>query len=240
MQAVVLAGGKGTRLMPYTTVIPKPLMPIGDVPILELVIHQLKHYGFTEIIITVGHLANLIMAVFGNGEKLGVRIRYFIEDEPLGTAGCLALLEDLEDDFLVLNGDLLTTLNFLKLWNFHLQSGAAATISTYKRSYKIDFGVIESTQEQKMKKYIEKPTYDFKVSMGINCINKKALGWIAKGKALDMPDFMRILVEHNQRVMCFSDDCYWLDIGRMEDYAVAVREFSANKDLFLKSDKGVV
>lgn len=239
MQAVILAGGKGTRLSPYTTIIPKPLMPIGDIPILELVLTQLKYYGFKDVIITVGHLANVIMAVFGDGNKLGLNIRYFIEDKPLGTAGSLAFLDDLEDDFLVLNGDLLTTLDFSKLIGFHTKKGAQATVSIYERKVKIDFGVVEFSNNMEMKEYKEKPSFDFYVSMGINCINKKVLVFMEKGEYLDMPDLMKRLVNSNQKILCFKDNCYWLDIGRIEDYNVAVKEFSENRELFLKLHKGV-
>ncbi|MFZ2071059.1 MAG: sugar phosphate nucleotidyltransferase [Halobacteriota archaeon] len=143
MKAIILAGGKGTRLKPYTTVFPKPLMPIGDKPILEIVIRQLKSHAFDEIIITVGHLAELIMTFFTDGSKIGVKIEYSREDNPLGTAGGLGLIkEELNKTFLMMNGDVLTTLDYSDLGNYHKRNGAIATIALNKRDVKIDFGVV--------------------------------------------------------------------------------------------------
>lgn len=140
MRAVILAGGRGTRLAPYTTILPKPLMPIGDKPILDIVIRQLRHYGFTDITLAVGYLAELLMAYFGNGDRFGVNIQYSREEQPLGTAGPIALVDGLVEPFLVMNGDVLTTLNFRELMAYHRSSDAIATIATYSRSVKIDLG----------------------------------------------------------------------------------------------------
>jgi len=138
MKAVILAGGRGTRLAPYTTILPKPLMPIGDKPILDIVIRQLRYYGFTDITLAVGYLAELLVAYFGDGDRFGVTIRYSREEQPLGIAGPIALVDGLDEPFLVMNGDVLTTLNFSELMAFHRSSGAIATIATYPRSVKID------------------------------------------------------------------------------------------------------
>ena len=171
MQALILAGGKGTRLRPYTTVLPKPLMPIGDYPVLEIILRQLKRAGINEIILAVGYMSQLFQAFFQDGERYGLRISYSFEDQPLGTAGPIALaLEQLDDDFLVMNGDLLTTLNYQNLLSFHKSKRAAATIGLYQREVKVDFGVIKSDEENRLVQYVEKPIYNFSVSMGVNAI----------------------------------------------------------------------
>ena len=171
MKAVLLAGGKGRRLYPYSTVLPKPLMPIGDMPILEIIIRQLKHYGITDLVISVGHMANLIQAFFGNGERWDMSIEYSIENEPLGTAGPLKLIDSLDSDFILMNGDVLTTLNYNNLAEFHKSENSIFTVATFERTSKIDFGVLE-TNESRIVDYIEKPVYHFDVSMGVYCINE--------------------------------------------------------------------
>jgi len=234
MQAIILAGGKGTRLRPYTTVLPKPLMPVGDYPILEIIVRQLKSRGFTEIVLAVGHLSHLFQAFFQNGERFGVNIRYSFEEQALGTAGPIALaLDVLDDDFLVMNGDVLTTLNYDKLINFHRQNKAAATISVFQRKLMIDFGVIHS-RDERLENYIEKPVYDFAVSMGINVFSKDAIReFVSPGQRLDIPDLMLRLKESGRTVACYSEPCRWLDIGRIDDYQEAVTIFQSNPGEFL-------
>ena len=194
-KVVILAGGKGTRLAPYTVVFPKPLMPIGDIPILEVVIHQLSYYGFQDITMAVGHLAELVMAYFNDGDRLKVRISYSKEQKPLGTAGPLSLVPGLDDAFLVMNGDVLTDLNFARLVDFHRHNQATATIATHRRQVKIDLGVIESDNRNQIVGYIEKPTYDFRVSMGIYVFEPKVLNYIPSGEYLDFPDLVLRLLE---------------------------------------------
>jgi NDP-sugar pyrophosphorylase family protein len=235
MQALVLAGGKGTRLYPYTTVLPKPLMPVGDYPILEILLRQLKCAGVTEVILAVGYLSQLLQAFFQNGERLGLKISYSFEDKPLGTAGPIALaIDQLEQDFLVLNGDLLTTLKFGNLIHYHKEKQAAATIGLYQREVKIDFGVIETDEDQKLVRYIEKPTYHFDVSMGVNVLNKeRILPYLQPGEYLDIPDLMMKLSQDGHAVHCYRESCYWLDIGRVDDYQVAVNMFTTNPEAFI-------
>lgn len=232
-RAVILAGGKGRRLAPYTTVLPKPLMPIGDMPILEVVVRQLKYYGFTHITFSVGHLANLIQAFFGDGSSLGVKIDYSVEDTPLGTAGPLKLPHDLNDTFLVMNGDILTTLDYRSLIDFHRRSELPATISIYPREVKIDFGVIE-TGDNKLQNYIEKPTYYFTVSMGIYVFEPSVLSFMKDGEYVDIPELILRLKQGGNQVGCYKPECYWLDIGRIDDYEAAVKIFADKKDQFLK------
>lgn len=235
MQAVILAGGKGTRLRPYTTVIPKPLMPIGDMPILEIILRQLKRAGVTEVIVAVGYMGQLIEAFFQNGERLGLKMSYSFEQQALGTAGPLALVKDrLQDDFLVMNGDLLTTLDYAKLFAAHRAAGAAATIGTYEREVKIDFGVLETDDQGRLARYIEKPTYKFQVSMGVNVLNKaKVSRFLETGKYLDIPDLMTRLKDQGETVLCHREPCYWLDIGRIDDYQTANDIFESRRTEFL-------
>jgi NDP-mannose synthase len=232
MQAIILAGGKGTRLRPYTTCMPKPLVPIGDVPILEVVLKQLAHAGFKEVVITVNHLAELIMAFFKDGEKLGIKIRYSIEDIPLGTAGPLSIIEDLEDDFIVMNGDVLTTLDYNAFFKSHLSLKNDITIATYKKEVKIDLGVLK-TEDSRFVDYIEKPTYQYDVSMGIYAMKKTVLAEIPKNTHYDLPDLVLAANKKNKKIHCHKGDHYWLDIGRAEDYELANAVFKERKSEFL-------
>jgi NDP-mannose synthase len=232
MQAVILAGGKGTRLKPITASIPKPLVPLDDMPILEVVLRQLRHYGFNNVVIAVNHLAELIMAFFKNGEKLNLNITYSIEDEPLGTAGPLRLIERLEDDFIMMNGDLLTTLNYADLMQYHRSNKNDITIATYRKEINIDLGVLKIDKE-KFIDYIEKPTYHFDVSMGIYAINKRVLEHIPNNKKFDMPDFVLKARDQGSTISCYSGDYYWLDIGRMDDYEKALEIFNHRRAEFL-------
>ena len=225
MKAVILAGGKGTRLKPYTTVFPKPLMPIGDKPILEIVIRQLKSYGFNEIIMAVGHLAELFMTFFNDGSKYGIKIKYTREDKPLGTAGSLALMRDeLNEAFLMMNGDVLTTLDFSDLVNCHKRSGAIATIALNKRDVKIDFGVVELDDGSSIIGYSEKPKIDHLVSMGVYVFEPRVLEYIRPNEHLDFPYLIKELISNGETVKGYVYDGYWLDIGRLDDYERASRE----------------
>jgi NDP-sugar pyrophosphorylase family protein len=230
MRAVILAGGKGTRLKPYTTVIPKPLMPVGDRPVLELIIRQLKHFGFTQITMAVGYLAELTEAYFGDGKKYGVQIDYSREDEPLGTIGPLALIQGLEETFLVMNGDVLTDLDYAQLVDFHRKNNSTATIATFNKKVAIDLGIVEMDPTFRLKKYVEKPTLEYRVSMGIYVFEPEILTFIESNGYLDFPDLVLALVEKGKKVMGFPIEGYWLDIGRQEDYDRAQGEFDALKE----------
>jgi len=232
LKAVLLAGGKGRRLYPYSTVLPKPLMPIGEMPILEIIVRQLKHHGITELFISVGHMANLIQSFFGNGERWGVSIEYSIENEPLGTAGPIKLIDGLDEDFILMNGDLLTTLNYNNLVEFHKNKNSIFTVSTFERDSKIDFGVIK-TNDNKIVDYIEKPVYHFDVSMGIYCISPEVLNYIEKNVHLDINDLILNLVKEGKNVNSYKEDCEWLDIGRVDDYEIAADTFDKNRKHYL-------
>lgn len=226
MKAVILAGGLGTRLKPYTTVFPKPLMPIGESPILEIIIKQLKAKGFNEITLAVGHLSELIMAFFNNGSKYGLKIEYSKEEKKLGTAGGLGLLKNkLVDDFLVMNGDVLTGLDFSEFLEFHKKTGSIATIALNRRHVDIDFGVVELDENRTLIGYIEKPKIDYLVSMGVYAFNESILEYIPSHEYLDIPDLMKRLLSEGEKVNGFIHDGYWLDIGRPDDY------IKANEDI---------
>jgi NDP-sugar pyrophosphorylase family protein len=210
MKAVILTGGKGTRLKPYTTIFPKPLMPLGDKPILEIVIRQLKAHGFDEAIITIGHLAELIMTFFGDGSKVGVKIDYSREDKPLGTAGGFGLIKQaLKETFLMMNGDVLTTLDFSDLVNYHKRNGAIATIALKKKDVKSDFGVVEIDDGNSIVGYTEKPKIDYLVSMGVYVFEPRVLDYIKPNEYLDFPDIIKKLIPNGEIVQGCVYDGYW-------------------------------
>ena len=235
MRAVILAGGKGQRLRPYTTVLPKPLMPIGDMPILEVVLRQLKRAGITRVTIAVGYLAELLQAFFGDGRRLGLSIDYSFEEQPLGTVGPLTLIPALADEtaFLMMNGDILTTLDYGTLVRHHRERNAAATIATYRRSVRIDFGVIESGPDDRLTGYVEKPSFDYQVSMGVYCFGPRVLRYLQPNRYRDFPDLVKTLIAAGETVASYPFDGYWLDMGRPDDYAAAIDEFEAHRSLFL-------
>jgi len=235
IRVVVLAGGKGTRLKPYTKVFPKPLMPIGDMSILEVVLRQLKSFGFNKITLSVNHLADLIRAFFGDGSQLGVDITYCMEDKPLGTAGSLSLVENLTNSFLVMNGDLLTTIDYAAMVRRHIESGTIATIGVFPREVQIDFGVLEIGHKRELLDYREKPTFEYMVSMGVNVFNSAVLEFIPSGKYLDIPTLMMNLKKAGRTVLTYSSDCEWLDIGRVEDYETAIKAFEQSRDKYLRA-----
>lgn len=237
MKAILLAGGKGLRLAPYTTILPKPLMPIGDQPILEIVIRQLARAGFTDITLAVGHLAELIKAYFGDGSKLGVQLTYSREETPLGTAGPIALVPDITDTFLVMNGDLLTTIDYRALLAYHRERGAIATLTVYPRDEKIDLGVIHSDEDNWLTDYVEKPTYRYYVSTGIYVFEPSIVPCIPFGQRLDLPELILNLTRQGEKVNIYKFEGYWLDIGHPADYEKAIREYEENKQRFLPDER---
>lgn len=237
MMAVILAGGKGTRLHPYSISIPKPLMPIGDAPIVEILLQQLAAAGFDRIVVSIGHLAHLFSAVLGSGERFGLRLDYVNEDTPLGTAGALRLIEQVEETFLVMNGDVLTTLDFGELFRFHAQKNALATIAVHRRSVTIDYGVVEMSPDGLLARFVEKPTIPYKVSMGVNMLSRRAIDFIPKAVRFDMPQLMEALRNAGNPVACYETECYWMDIGRFDDYQQASADFDAGAERFLPKRK---
>lgn len=228
MRAIILAGGKGTRLKPYTTTIPKPLVPIGDeMPILEVVIRQLAGYGFKHITLAVNHMANLIMAFFGKGSRWGVKIDYSVEDKPLSTIGPLTLISDLPRNFLVMNGDILCNLNYREFYDYHVKRKNDVTVSVYKREAKIDFGVLKYNADSHITEFIEKPTYHFDVSMGIYCLNRFAIDQLSVGKPYGFDNLIIDGIKKKQQLEAKPFDGFWLDIGRPDDYDRANENYLA-------------
>ncbi len=233
-RAVILAGGKGVRLQPFTASFPKPLVPLGDTPVIEVLIRWLMHYGVTDVTLTLGHLAELIRAYFSYRTQLTEKLtlRYVQEETPSGTAGSLSLVEGLNDTFLVMNGDLLTNLNLKELLQFHKQQGATLTIATHRRQVKIDLGVLDFDDRYRITGYREKPESDYHVSMGIYVYEPRVLKHISPGQYLDFPTLVLRLLEAGEKVCAFPADCIWLDIGRPDDYARAQQLYAEQrKDL---------
>jgi NDP-mannose synthase len=231
--AIILAGGRGTRLRPYTVVLPKPLMPIGEYPILEVIVKQLVRNQFTNITIAVNHQAELIKAFFGDGEKWNVKIDYSMEETPLGTMGPLKLINKLPENFLVMNGDILTDLSFSDFYDKHVKSQNLFTISSYKRKQFIDYGVLEKNENNRLVDFIEKPIKYYEVSMGIYMLNKDVLKYIPDNLPFGFDQLMLKLLEIKIPVSIKNFEGYWLDIGRPDDYMQAIEEFENMKDIFL-------
>jgi NDP-mannose synthase len=230
MKAVILAGGKATRLRPYTTNFPKPLMPIGERPILEMVIERLKHFGITDIIISTGYLAEMIRVFFRDGSKLGVKITYSDEEQPLGTAGPLNLIKNqLDDTFILMNGDVLTDLDFETFISFHRKNKGDATIVLSNRKLMIDFGVIDIDDQNCFVSWKEKPTFDYLISTGIYAFEPKTLDVLPTAGSLDVPDFIKRLQKEHYKVLGYTHTGYWLDIGKPMDYEKACLDFADNK-----------
>lgn len=226
MKAIILAGGKGTRLAPYTTVFPKPLMPIDGMPILEVIVRQLAHSRIKEMIFAVSQQSEpLLSAYFGNGNRYEVDIRYSKEEKPLGTAGPLSVMSNLPETFLVMNGDILTTLDYQKLIRYHRQHQGMVTIAMSQKKVQLELGVMEFNRAYRLTRYIEKPTLSYSVSMGIYVFEKKVLGWIPSQKYLDFPELIQKLIKQKAKVVCYPSNDFWLDIGRHEDYEEAQKKF---------------
>jgi NDP-sugar pyrophosphorylase family protein len=232
---VILAGGRGTRLLPYTTSLPKPLMPVGEFPILEILLRQLANQGFRNITLAVGHLAGLIQAYFKDGGDWDLDISYSYETTPLGTAGPLAKMARTSQDMLVLNGDLLTTIDFASIVRFHRDNGATATIGTKRRTEKVDFGVIESAANGEIVGFREKPSLDYLVSMGIYVFSPEVREYIPRNQRFDFPELVQMLLANRETVMSYESDAYWMDIGRPDDYKQANEDFPAMEREFLRT-----
>lgn len=224
-QAVILAGGRGTRLAPYTSVLPKPLMPIGERTILETVVEQLEEHGFTDITFCVGYLSHLIRAVFDTRGGASARISYVHEETPLGTAAPLRLVDGLDETFLMMNGDVLTTLDYRDLVRHHQASGNLFTVATRKRKIKIDYGVIHEDSHDGSSLVVgweEKPEVVTSVSMGIYVVEPAALDYLPAERHFDVPELVSALLAAGERVGTYRHDGAWFDIGRQEDYHQAV------------------
>ncbi len=233
-RAIILAGGKGTRLRPYTVVLPKPLMPLGDYPILEIIIRQLVHAGFDHITLTVNHQADLIKTFFADGSKWGIKIDYSLESKPLSTMGPLSLIDDLPENFLVMNGDILSDIDFKAFYEDHVAQRNIFTISSYIREHVNLYGVLEVDANKKLQDFHEKPVSKFEVSMGVYMLNKEVLDFIPHNEAYGFDTLMLDLIKAEKNASVNQFKGYWLDIGRPDDYMEAIDEFEKNKSIFLK------
>jgi NDP-mannose synthase len=220
-RAIILAGGKGTRLKPYTVSLPKPLVPIGETPILEIIIKQLVNHGFSHITITVNHMADIIRAFFTDGSKWGIKIDYSLEDKPLSTMGPLKLIKDLPENFLIMNGDVLTDLDFGAFYEYHIKNENNFTVSSYIRNHINDYGVLETNSEGYLVDFKEKPITEFHVSMGVYVANKNILEYIPYNEAYGFDHLMLDLIKQNKNASVKPHHGYWLDIGRPDDYVKA-------------------
>ena len=235
MRAVILAGGQGTRLRPYTTILPKPLVPLGERPILELILGQLASAGFEEVDLSVGHLGGLIRAYLVENATLDeeLEIRYLWEDEPLGTAGALRMIERPDDSFLVMNGDILTTLDYGDLMRFHREEQPALTIAAHCKEVRLALGVIETAEgSQEVRGFVEKPTLDYEVSMGIYVYGRAALDHVPAEGRFDFPDLVHALLDAGERVLTYPFDGDWFDIGTRDEYEQATERYEANRSRF--------
>ena len=235
-RAIVMAGGEGARLRPYTAVLPKSLMPLGDRPVLDIVIRQLRAAAFDRVTIATGYLAGLIEAFFGDGRNYGVPIDYFREQEPLGTVGALALLGDLDEPFLVMNSDVLTDMDYAAMLDHHVASGAMVTVASTRRHVSISLGVMEfddASAPARVTGYVEKPTISHEVSMGVYCFHPRVVDHIEAGVRLDFPDLILRLLDAGERVEAWRPEAYWLDLGRHDDYELAIAEYEAMRERLL-------
>ena len=239
MRAIVLAGGRGSRLRPYTVVLPKPLMPIGDRPVLDIVVRQLHRAGFERLTVATGYLAELIEAFLGDGGSYGIAVDYFREAKPLGTAGSLGLIEGLEEPFLVMNGDVLTDLDYSRLLADHTASDAIATIATRRREVEVQLGVLHfgnPLDATRLTDYDEKPQIEYEASMGVYCFSPRVSEHIVPGEPLDFPELILRLIAAGEIVRGWRSTAYWLDIGSHDDYERAQEEFERVRDRLLPDD----
>jgi NDP-sugar pyrophosphorylase family protein len=235
-RAIILAGGKGTRLKPYTVALPKPLVPIHELPILEIIIKQLSSQGFTHITITVNHLSELIKAFFGDGSKWGLTIDYSLEKQPLSTMGPLTLIEKLPDNFLVLNGDVLTDLKFDDFLDLHSKNGSIFTIASYSRIEKSEYGVLEINNKHELVNFFEKPERLLPVSMGVYAVSKDVLNYIPKNTFFGFDHLMLELINTDRKPIVHPFSGYWMDIGRPSDYEQATDDFETMRGSLLPDE----
>jgi NDP-sugar pyrophosphorylase family protein len=238
MRAIIMAGGLGTRLRPLTNALPKPLIPLGDRPILDIILTQLANQGFTRVTLCVGHLGELIKSYFGHGQKWGIKLDYIFEQQPLGTMGPLRLIDDLPEQFIVMNADLLTDLDMADLLTQHKKSKALATLATRTHTTQVEFGVLEclSGAEQgeiSVTAFIEKPTLRHTTSMGIHALSRNVVAIIEPNQLFGLDHLMHRLLATGQKVEAYQHEGLWLDIGRHNDYEQAIAEFEPMRERLL-------
>lgn len=235
MKAVILAGGKGLRLRPYTSVLPKPLMPIGEMPIIEILLRRLEKAGVTDVVIAIGYLGSLIQAYLAQSAiSKRINISYHLEETPLGTAGAIGTMDGLTEPFFVLNGDLLSTIDFKAMMRHHLDTGACLTVGVVSTEVQIQLGVLSLDASKNITGYDEKPTMSYAASMGIYVYSPLAKSLIEPGVQLDAPSLVLRLIDEGRKVTGYTAPCRWIDIGNPGEYERAQQEFAANPDIFLE------
>jgi NDP-sugar pyrophosphorylase family protein len=236
-RAVILAGGVGTRLRPYTVVLPKPLMPIGQHPILEVIVRQLARFRFDRITMAVNYQAEIIKAFFGDGGKWNIAIDYSLESEPLSTIAPLKLIPDLPENFLLLNGDVLTDLNFSCLLRNHAANRRRFTIAAALRKQVIDYGVLEVDGGERLIGFREKPTLEYLVSMGVYALNRSVLDEVPARQRYGFDNLMTDCLDRGEVVHVERYNGYWLDIGRVDDYMKAIDDYENHRLQLVPDDK---
>lgn len=228
---IILAGGKGTRLLPYTEELPKPLVPIGDKPVIAYLLAGLKRSGVKRAIVAVNHMAEQIESTLGDGSSFGLDLSYSREPQPLSTVGPLTLLPDLPEHFLVVNGDVISDIDFSRVYEYHRRQAAELTVATHERVHNVDYGVLTSDASGRVTEFSEKPTWTFEVSMGIYVFSRSLLDLVPTGQAFGFDDLMYAMLEARRPVQTYPYDGYWLDIGRIRDYHRAQDELSTIRRL---------
>lgn len=235
MEAIILAGGKGTRLAPYTSVLPKPLIPVSGIPISEIIIRQLKNHGFSQITMATGYLAELIKTYFGDGTKLGIPIQYLHEDKPLGTVGPLYQYKGRTEPFLVMNGDILTNINYKQMMEAHQKNEAVLSIAVQKKEETSAYGHVVRNG-LRVTGLVEKPTQQYEVSMGIYIVSPSILNRIPPNTFYDMPQLITELIEEDQKVIVYEHDDLWIDVGQIKDLQRAADVFEKQRAKLLDEE----
>lgn len=235
MDAVIITGGKGTRLAPYTKVLPKGLLPVGDRPMLETIVLQLRSYGFTNITMACGYMADLIQTYFGDGSRFGVQIQYVVENKALGTAGPLKRIPNLANAFMVINCDVLTTLNFRDFADFHQSGNSVLTIASQQRLVPVRLGVLQVDKDIVVG-FVEKPVQQVRVSMGIYMMNREVTDYLPEDEYYDVPALVRTLLSENHTIRHYENQSFWADIGTYEDYVKSCDEYESIKSKLLPGE----
>lgn len=239
VEAVILAGGQGTRLRPYTVSIPKPLVPLGDEPIIEVLLQQLEAAGIRRVHMALGHLADLLKAYFDQtNSRRQIQILYSVEQKPLGTVGPIRQIPGLGETFLVLNGDLLTTLSFKDLIDYHLREKCIATLAVHKRRVPMDYGVVDISADSRIVGHREKPSLEVCVGMGVYVFDRRVVDYVPEDKRFDIPDLIHALLDLGEPIAAYQSEDYWMDIGRPDDYEIAHRDYTAAPERFVPAKKG--
>jgi NDP-sugar pyrophosphorylase family protein len=238
VEAVILAGGKGTRLRPYTISIPKPLVPLGDEPIIEILLQQLAACGIRRVHIALGHLANFIKAYLEQtGSQRSIEILYSFETKALGTVGPIKQIPLTSNTFLLLNGDVLTTMSFEDLINTHRQRGCVATLAVHTSQVVMDYGIVEVSADGRIVGHREKPSIDVNVGMGVYAFERRVLDHIPSDEKFDIPDLIQALLRAGEPIAAYQSDDYWMDIGRPDDYETAYRDYTSSPQRFIPGGK---